>query len=226
MTSVNGRRQIVKGKRPYDASRRREFARQNGDRIIEAAERRFLREGYRPTTIVSLAADAGVSVDTIYKSFGGKPGLIRAIHARALQGQRSMPAEQRSDEIQASEPDPRKILTAWGQLVTEIAPRAAPIYLLLRATATTDPELRALLEEIDAARLRRMTDNARRLHTAGHLRPGITVAQAADVLWTYSSADLYELLVLRRGMPLKQYGHFVANAMTAALLPATGDPAR
>jgi hypothetical protein len=40
------------------------------------------------------------------------------------------------------------------------------------------------------------------------------------VLWTYSSAELYELLVLRRGMPLDQYGRFVTNAMTDALLPS------
>jgi hypothetical protein len=89
---------------------------------------------------------------------------------------------------------------------------------LLRNAAGTDPELGALLEELDADRLRRMTDNARRLAAAGHLRPGITVTDAANVLWTYSSPELYELLVQRRGMPLKTYGEFVADAMIAALL--------
>jgi len=90
--------------------------------------------------------------------------------------------------------------------------------LLLRDAAVTDPEARTLLEQMDADRLRRMTDNARRLHEAGHLRPGIDVAQAADVLWTYSSAELYELLVLRRGWTAERYGRFAADAMTAALL--------
>jgi hypothetical protein len=97
-------------------------------------------------------------------------------------------------------------------------PRAAPILLLVRAAAATDSELQTLLEELDAARLRRMSDNARRLHHAGHLRPGLTLAQAADVLWTYSSPDLYELLVIRRGMPPEQYGQFIADAMINALL--------
>jgi hypothetical protein len=40
------------------------------------------------------------------------------------------------------------------------------------------------------------------------------------VLWTYSSAELYELLVLRREMPLRQYGRFIADAMIDALLPS------
>jgi hypothetical protein len=98
-------------------------------------------------------------------------------------------------------------------------PKAAPILLLVRDAAGSDPELRAVLEELDADRLRRMTDdNARRLHAAGHLRPGVTLIHAADVLWTYSSAELYELLVLRRGMPPKNYGQFVADAMIDALL--------
>jgi hypothetical protein len=63
-----------------------------------------------------------------------------------------------------------------------------------------------------------MTDNARRLRDAGHLRPGISLAQAADVMWTYSSPELYELLVLRRGWTPQRYGKFVAEAMINAFL--------
>jgi AcrR family transcriptional regulator len=208
----------VNGKRSYDTSLRRQQARQSHDRIIEMAQRRFLRDGYGPTTISAIANDAGVSVDTIYKSFGGKPGLIRAMSARALQGSGRVPAEQRSDELQARETDPRELISRWGVFVTEIAPLASPIALLLRDAAGSHPELTALLEEVHAERLRRMTENARRFAASGHLRPGIKVADAANVMWTYTAPELYELLVLRRGMPLKTYGRFVADAMIAALL--------
>jgi AcrR family transcriptional regulator len=218
MASMSRKSRAVKGKRSYDASLRRERARRNHDRIIDMAQRRFLRDGYGPTTISAIAEDAGVSVDTIYKSFGGKPGLIRALGARALQGKGPIPAEQRSDELQAREPDPRKLIRRWGVFVTEIAPMVAPIMLMVRDAAGSHPELKPLLEEVHADRLRRMTGNARRFAAAGHLRPGMTVAEAATVLWTYSSLELYELLVLRRGMPLKTYGRFVADAMIAALL--------
>ena len=89
---------------------------------------------------------------------------------------------------------------------------------ILSAAAASDPDVLALLEEMDGDRLRRMTLNAGRLHDAGHLRVGITVAQAADVLWTYSAPELYELLVLRRGWSADRYGRFVADAMIDALL--------
>ena len=218
MASLGRGRHAVKSKRPYDASLRLKRARRNRDRIIEAAERRFLRDGYTATTIAAIADDARVSVDTIYKSFRGKPGLVRAISKRALQGEGPVPAEQRSNQLQAREPDPRRIIQAWGAFVTEVAPKVAPVLFLVRDAAGSDPELRAVLEEMDADRDRRMTDNARRLHAAGHLRRGVTATHAADVLWTYSAIEMYELLVLRRGMPLKKFGQFVADAMIAALL--------
>src|SRR5579872_6157756 len=157
MTSMGARRRVVKGNRPYDATLRRERARQKQERVIEAAERRFLSDGYGTTTIAAIADDAGVSVDTIYKSFGGKPGLVRSIRERALRGSGPVPAEQRSDDLQVRQQDPRKIIEAWGHLTIEVAPRTAPILLLVRNAATTDPELQALLEEMDADRLRRMT---------------------------------------------------------------------
>jgi len=209
----------VKPRRRYDASGRRDKARLSQERIIEAAERRFLADGYSSTTVSGIAEEAAVSVDTIYKRFGGKPGLVRAIHERTLLGEGPVPAEQRSDALHAPGADARRIIEEWGRLVTEIAPRAVPLMLLLRAAAATDPEVQPLLDEIDASRLRRMTENARRLHRGGHLRAGLGVAEAADVLWTYSSPELYELLVLRRKMPLARYGRFVAAAMARALLP-------
>jgi hypothetical protein len=129
-----------------------------------------------------------------------------------------IPAEQRSDEIQLHQPDPREIIRRWGEFVTEITPIAAPILLLVRDAASSHPELRRVVDEVHADRLRRMTDNARRFAAAGHLRPGLTVADAANVMWTYTAPELYELLVLRRGMPLKTFGRFVAEAMIAALL--------
>ena len=205
--------------RRYDASRRQQRARQARERIVQVAEEQFLAQGYSATSVTAVAASAGVSVDTIYKSFGGKPGLIRAIFQRALEGEGPVPAEQRSDRLQVEETDPRTIIAGWGRFVREIAPRGSPILLLVRSAAATNLELLPLLDEIDAARLRRMTLNARRMHAAGHLWPGVTVSAAADLMWTYTSAELYELLVIRRGLSVRRYGDFVADALACALLP-------
>ena len=118
--------------------------------------------------------------------------------------------------------DGRSIIEGWGVLTTEVMPRVAPILLLIRDAAVADPEVLDLLGEMDADRLRRMTDNARRLHAGGHLRRGVTVTQAADVLWTYSAPELYELTVLRRGWSLRRYGDFIVEAMVGALCISLG----
>ena len=209
----------VKAIRRYDASGRAEQARRSREAIIEIARQEFLRGGYATTTVAAIARKAGVSVETIYKGFGGKPGLVRAIVERGLAGDGPVPAEQRSDHIRDTEPDPRQILTAWGTFTAEIGPRVAPILTLARDAAASDPDIAAVLEQISAARLARMTVNARGLSDAGHLRPGITPAEAADILWTYSSPELYELLVISRGWRAGRYGQFIAHALITALLP-------
>jgi AcrR family transcriptional regulator len=220
----------VNARRRYDSSGRRQRARQTREQIVGIAEDLFLSRGYAATTVAAIAAAARVSVETVYKNFSGKPGLVRAIVDKGLAGAGPVPAEQRSDLIRDTEPDPRQILTAWGAFVAEIAPATAPILLLARDAAAGDAELAALLEELSSARLARMTVNARALNQAGHLRVGLTVAQAADILWTYSSPELYELLVLRRGWSPGHYGSFAAQAMIAALLtptaPGQDPPAR
>ena len=212
-------------RRTYDASGRRRRATESRARIVDAAADRFRREGYAAATVARVAGDAGVSVDTIYKSFGGKPGLVRAIYQRALEGQGAVPAETRS-ALHGTERDPHRIIKAWGRFVAEIAPLAAPIAAMIAEAAATDPEVRPLMAEIDRQRLERMTLNAQRLADRGHLRPGVTVAHAADVMWTYSSPELYDLLVVRRGMALTTYASFVSDAMAAALLPAPDPPTR
>ncbi|MFL6117616.1 MAG: hypothetical protein ACJ786_40630 [Catenulispora sp.] len=111
-----------------------------------------------------------------------------------------------------------ELIRGWGVLAMEVAPRVAPVLLLVRDAAASDPELAQLQEEMDAARLTRMTHNAQTLWEGRHLRQAMTLDEAADVLWTYSSPELYELLVLRRGWSVQRYGEFIADAMIAALL--------
>jgi hypothetical protein len=64
-----------------------------------------------------------------------------------------------------------------------------------------------------------MTAFAAHLHEQGSLRPEVDADRARDVLWTYNSIEVYELLVLERGWSAAQYRDFVAAALIAALLP-------
>jgi AcrR family transcriptional regulator len=209
----------VKRRRRYDATSRRARALHKQRAIVDAAERLFLRDGFQATTIPAVAAEAGVSQETIYKTFGSKTGLVRAIRERGLAGEGPVHAERRSNALQKEERDPRRVIEGWGQLTTEVAPKVMPILLLVAAGATTDAEMARLRQELDLARLTRMRRNARRLARAGHLRAGMQPSQAADLLWACSSPELYDLLVRRRGWALTRYARFIVDVMIAGLLP-------
>jgi len=216
---VDRRRKPVKTRRRYDASRRRERARRSHLEILEAARERFLRDGFSSTTIHGIAEEAGVSVDTIYKTFGGKSGLLRAIYRHGLAGEGPVHAETRSDALQTTETDSRKLYQGLGRFSREVAPRAAPVHRLIRQAAAVDPRMQVLLDALDAERLERMRQVARTLDAAGHVRDDRTVDQAADILWTYTSPQLYDALVETRGWTAAQFGSFIADALTAALAP-------
>ncbi len=205
-------------KRTYDARGRAERARQNREKVLVEARRMFLERGYAKTTLADVASRAAVSVEMLHKVFGGKAGLVRAIYERALEGRGAVPAYTRSDAMSAKEPDGREIVRRWGVLTSEVSPLVSPVLLLVRDAAATDPELAALQRASDEARLERMRHNAEVLATRGFLREGLGLHEATDILWTYSSPELFDLLVRRRGFSPERLGKFVGDALAAALL--------
>jgi AcrR family transcriptional regulator len=205
--------------RSYDSRGRQAQARRNRETILSIARAGFLARGYAATTMTSIADKAGLSVDTVHKAFGGKAGLVRAIYEQSLAGEGPVAAPRRSDDMQRSERDPHAIVRHWGSLSGEVAPLVSPIHLLIRDAAVSDPEMAALLRSSDRERRERMRQNARTLADRGHLKSGITLEDATDILWTYSSPELYELLVTRCGWNQIRYGRFLADSIAAALLP-------
>jgi AcrR family transcriptional regulator len=208
----------VKKRRRYDASGRREQARRTRETILKAAEHRFLDDGYAATTMATIAGDAGVSVETIYKAFGGKSGLVRSLYEQGLAGRGPVPAYQRSDQMREAAPDPVTVMREWGQLTAEVALTVTPIRLLMRSAAETDPEIAALLAASDEERLARMRHHASFLEARGYLRDDVNVDHATDILWTCSSMEFYELLVIKRRWSPERFATFITEYMITTLL--------
>src|SRR5215218_8523506 len=102
----------VKAKRRYDSTRRRAQAEATRGDILEAARRRFERDGYAATSMEAIAADAGVALKTIYVAFGTKSGVLRALWNHLLRGGRDETpvAEQSWYRELVAEPDPERQL--------------------------------------------------------------------------------------------------------------------
>jgi len=213
-------------RRAYDASRRRSQAVASRARIVEAARRRFLADGYRATTLAAVAADADVSVETVYKAFRNKPGLLKAVFDVAVAGDAEpIPVMEREFVAQIdAEPEPAAKIHLYADHLARTIPRTAEIQLLVRGTAAIDPDIGAVWRQMQDERLTGMTAFAVHLHDRGCLRDEVTAQSARDILWTYNSVEVYELLVVERGWTVERYRDFVADALVAALLPARADP--
>ena len=211
---------VVNMPRTYDATRRQEQAQENRARVLSAARARFLADGYTATTIPGVARDAGVSVQTVYKAFGNKGGLLKAVFDVAVTGDdQPIPVAGRDQikRIQA-EPDPQKKLRTYAEYFIQGAQRAVAVELLARNAASGDPAAAAVWDQIQQQRLTGMSQFARHLHTGGHLPAGTAIEEARDVLWTFTSPELWDLLVIQRGWTPTRYGHWLASMLTAALL--------
>lgn len=170
--------------------------------------------------MAEIAADAGVSVETVYKNFVRKPGLLKAVFDLSVAGDdEPVPmAEREFAQAIRADPDPRSKLARFAAHMAESMPRAAPVYLLSRAAAASEPEIAALLAGWREDQLQGLTGLARGFAAAGYLRPGLSLERARDLLWTINSPEVYELLAVERGWDAAQYEEFLARSMIAALL--------
>lgn len=177
----------------------------------------FLANGYGPTTIAAIAAEAAVSVETIYRAWGSKAGVVRALIRQSLRGHEDAPPLVEGDAIKAviAEPD---ALQLYGRLLAEIQPALAPLIRLLRESAPADEELARALEQHKRDRLEGMQGFAGLLHSRRALKDGLTTEAARDILWTMNSSEVYELLVAERNWTPEAYGSWIADTLESALL--------
>jgi AcrR family transcriptional regulator len=217
----------VKSRKPYDATGRRDQARASRRQVVASATQMFLERGYAGTAVPAVADAAGVSAQNVYKAFGNKPGLLKAVFDVAMAGDdepETMMQRQALTRVR-EEPDPRRKLRLYGEFVADTAPRHTPIQLLARAAAGTDTGAAGVWEQLCAERLHGMTMFARGL--AEHLRDDVSVDDARDLLWAHNSPELYDLLVNIRGWPAAKFGSWLADSLIAALLPGKpGSPRR
>lgn len=212
----------VKSRRRYTSPRRREQAAQTRADILAAAGTLFRERGYSGTSMPSIASVAGVVVETIYRSFGSKAGLFRAVVEAMLAGgaSRAEVAVEERPAIKAviNEPDPRRQVVRYAATQPGIHRRAGQLLRALHEAAATDPELQRLWDEMEAWRYSGQSRFVEMLADRGHLRPELPVTEACDLVWTLCSLAVHDLLVLGRGWSYERYEAWLAAALVRELL--------
>jgi AcrR family transcriptional regulator len=213
----------VKPRRRYDSTRRQAQAAQTRQDILAAAHQLFLERGYAGTTLAAIAQAAGVVVETIYRAYGSKAELFKAVVRAAVAGganRAQVPVEQRpAIAAVITETDPRRQLERYAATQPGIHARAGPLLRVLTGAAATDPELAELWSQIEDERRNGMGRFAQLLADRGVLRPELSVEEARDLLWTLNALAVHDLLVLRCGWSPERYRDWLAGALARELLP-------
>jgi AcrR family transcriptional regulator len=109
-------------------------------RILAAATRLFVRDGYLATTMAAIAGEAGVAVQSLYLRFGSKLAILSdALDVAIVGDEEPMPLLDRPWVQKVADctdgPEAMQVLLAQTRQICE---RSYPIYAALRSAASTE----------------------------------------------------------------------------------------
>ena len=210
---------------PYDNRQRHESARATRGRIVDAARASFLRNGFSGTTVRQVADDAGVSQETIYKSFGSKAALLKSVYDVTLAGDdEDLPLAARPEVSAVREATtPLAAATAYAELAQVISSRIDPLLRVLLGSRDTDASLAEFARTTEQERLVGSGFYVRHWDQLGWLRNDITVDQAIDSVWALNSPQPRWLL-LDHGWSEERYTQWLGELILHAVFAAPGGP--
>lgn len=200
---------------------RRERARATRRRIIEAALVRFRDEGYAATTMETIAADAGVAVQTVYFAIHTKAELLLA----ALQVAGGEPGDPEDPidrawfgRVMTAASGTRR-LALVVELGNEIYWRVGPLMPAVRAAASVDPGVDLALQGLAARRRDGMRQVIDVFAHRDELRPGLDPTLALDLLFGVHRSETYLAFTEECGWPIERYKAWQFVTLARQLLP-------
>jgi AcrR family transcriptional regulator len=202
-------------------TRRTERAEATRRRVVEAASRLFVERGYRATTIESVADAADVSVETIYKRFGNKAGLLKAAREAAVAGAPEPPAfftfpSVPIDEAISAARGQEARLRTLAELSSRRLERLAPFHRMLRNAGTGDPELAEFVANDHAMRRDSQRANIQFIAEDKPFRLGVD--EAADMYSALANPDVFLLMIDQFGWTAEDYRAWLADSVARLLL--------
>jgi AcrR family transcriptional regulator len=206
-------------KRAYSSAVREEQATRTRTRIVDAAGALFETNGYARTTIRQIAEQADVATDTVYAIFGSKARVLTALIDSRLAPGGDVANVMDRPEAQAvrDEPDPRRQLHLFARDMAATAGRVRGVFEILRTASAVEPEMAAILVEMNGYRLANMRRVASWVAEHGSLR--VDVDRAAEIIWVLASPDVATMLRDGRGWSVDEHAEWLEDALVRTLLP-------
>jgi TetR/AcrR family transcriptional regulator of autoinduction and epiphytic fitness len=216
-----------KPRRGYVSATRAEQAQKTRKRVIEAATRLFVRQGYATTTMRAIATEASVSVPTVELLFGTKAQLLHVVIDVAIAGDdEPVPVLSRAWATDAqSARDLADFLSAVAHVLSEAQARSAGVMLAAYEAAAFDPDIQLLIMDRESQRELTATWIVNGVLERAGLRPGLDRAGAIDAVWMLMDPVIFNRLTRHRGWSPDRYVSWFADSI-ARLLVDTVTPGR
>lgn len=207
-------------KREYRSPLRAEQAAKTRGRIIDAARILLLERGFAATRLDQVAAQAGVALPTLTGYFPNKAALLEEVLRVAVSGDSDEQPPAIGQQLKAllDISDPHELLSEVAAVIRSANERAFELFEIMRKAAAADPKIEERRRKGAEARRRDQTPIARHLKRTRALPPDLSQQQATDILWLYSSADVYRLLVHDSHWPPTRYEQWLTQTLRHALL--------
>jgi AcrR family transcriptional regulator len=209
-------------KRTYDSSRRQAQAKETRRHILEAARKLFVERGYAGATAEAIAAEAGVSAQTIYAIFKNKKRiLVSLMNVSPTTGvEDHTPMSERTNvQAVAQEPDQRRQLQMFAEVVASNLDQVAAVFEVMTEAAKIEPDFERMIQKLNKQRLEHMTFAVQEIAANGPFRNNMDETRARDTVWTLTSGEVFLLLTRDRGWAKETYAEWLADMLTRALLP-------
>lgn len=211
---MNKSKTKVTRKRAYSSAVRTEAADETRARILASAKGLFSRRGIDAVTIAEIARKSNVAGSTIYATFKGKEGILRALMEQSLFGGRFQSAQR----VLADVGDPVETIALTSHIARAIYQSETSDLGLLRNVSGFSPALRKIEEEFEQTRYRMQEERLRQLFAAGRAKKGLSFDEARRILWMYTSREVYRMLVVEGGWTPDRYQDWLSQTLVAALV--------
>jgi AcrR family transcriptional regulator len=190
--------------------------------VVDAARTLFLERGYGATTIEAISELSDVPPATVYRLFGSKRGILKALLDVSIVGDDEAVAMADRPPVRShlADPDPTNQLAGFVGLAAQINSRTAAIYRILVSAAASDADAAALLRELTRQRQAGQGRIARSLSRARALKPQLRERDAGDIIHALLSPELYGLLVVDRGWSTERYEAWLTQTLVDQLVAA------
>jgi len=210
----------ITGKRGYVSAARTQQARQTRRRVIDAATRLFVAQGYASTTIRAIAAEAGVSIPTVELIFGTKAQLLHVVLDVAIAGDdEPIPVLSRAwaQDAQSTD-DVVEFLSAIAEVLQEAQVRSAGVMLAAYEAAASDPDIHVLVTDRELQRERTAGWIVDGVLGRASLRVGLGRAAVVDTVWMLMDPVVFSRLTRHRGWSPERYATWFADSVAQLLV--------